>query len=100
MTYRCGIGPGIAALGVEPGPPRITCNLCARVLEVREVRGGAPAWLRNGTAPKGWRLVYEDGHRIDLCPRCVEDGARRRALHDARARTTLSNGTESGDSKR
>jgi hypothetical protein len=70
MTYVCGFGPGMAGLGIEPGPPHIFCDTCGLKYEAKETRGGAPAWLRNGTAPKGWLVRRTaDGQRRDYCPR-------------------------------
>lgn len=70
MTYRCGIGDGMARLGMVPGPPHIFCDVCGLKLEAVATRGGAPAWLRKGTAPKGWGMArLPDGTRRDFCPR-------------------------------
>ncbi len=41
---------------------------CTRFLEVKATRGGPPAWLRNGTAPRGWKTRKVDDKRHDLCP--------------------------------
>jgi hypothetical protein len=70
MTYRCGIGAGLEALGMEPGPPHIRCDApgCTRTFEAVATRGGPPAWLRNGTAPKGWRTERDGDKRRDYCP--------------------------------
>lgn len=71
MSYRAGIGPALAnRLGVEPGGPRITCDGCGLVLNIREDRP-PPSWFLNGRAAPGWKLVKQaDGSRTDLCPRC------------------------------
>jgi hypothetical protein len=70
MSYRCGIGEGMVALGLEPGPPRITCDQCGEVMAVKY--GMPPAWLLNGKAPRGWRSVaLKDGTRRDFCPSCI-----------------------------
>ncbi len=68
MTYRCGIGP---RLGLPEGPPHVFCDApgCTAKFEAVEARGGGPpAWLRNGTAPPGWRTIRRGEHRIDYCP--------------------------------
>ena len=71
MSYRCGLGMGMEALGFEPGPPMLRCDYpgCTGFKEDLPTRGGAPAWLRNGTAPRGWKTVkHPSGRRYDLCP--------------------------------
>ena len=67
MSYRCGIGPGIP--GLEPGPPRITCDACGRVLTIDQ-RKLPPKWLFDGKAPPKWTLVRtsEPFKRLDICP--------------------------------
>ena len=73
MTYRCGIGPGIP--GMEPGPPRITCDVCGLQLLARRKSGGPPLWLLAGSPPPGWGMVRRpDGTRLDYCPE-HKDGA-------------------------
>lgn len=71
MSYRPGIGPSLATfLEVEPGGPRITCDGCGLVMNIRE-NGPPPAWLLDGKPAKGWSLVKSaDGSRDDRCPRC------------------------------
>lgn len=81
MTYRCGIGIGMDVLcGLEPGPPRITCDGCGVRREVRTASGGMPAWLREGKAPRGWACDYdkENFTRKDWCPRCRPVGTNRK----------------------
>lgn len=66
MTYRCGVGPEV--YGVEI-PPSVECDMCgARYYEHR--RGDPPAWMRNGTAPRGWLLRRCEAGRKDYCPQC------------------------------
>lgn len=89
MTYRCGIGDGLAALGFTPGPPHVRCDApgCAATCEAKVTRGGAPAWLRNGTAPHGWRkLKLDDGTSRDYCPahRSVGLGVKRPAVEEGK----------------
>ena len=68
MSYRAGTA-GLEQLGIDSGPPTLTCDRCGRRLEVRPVRGGAPAWLLDGRAPMGWTLIRApDGTRYDFCP--------------------------------
>lgn len=77
MTYRAGIGPSLAqALGVTDAAsvPTLTCDVvnCNYRIEVKPTRGGMPAWLRNGTAPRGWRACPQlDGKKQHLCPECA-----------------------------
>ena len=74
MTYRCGMGAGMARFGFEEGPPHIICDGCGTTLLARTRSGGAPEWLLSGKAPRGWRMQpIEDGYcRKDWCPKCVE----------------------------
>lgn len=74
MTYRCGIGPGLP--GLAPCEPHVICDSCGVRLVARVTRGGAPAWLRNGLPPPGWRLVRGAGARWDYCPACKHDAPR------------------------
>lgn len=69
MSYRCGIGPGLRQLGLEPGPPRITCDTCGTTREIG-VNGIAPAWFLNGDAVPGWKLARDGERRVDTCGRC------------------------------
>lgn len=76
MTYHCGIGAGLEHLGVTPREPHITCDGC-QCKELATTRDGlAKAWLRNGKAPKGWRLerTEEPFTRKDWCPTCRQSG--------------------------
>jgi hypothetical protein len=86
MSYRCGIGPGMEKLGLEPGPPRVTCDGCGKQLPAVTKTGGPPMWLLNGKAPKGWLLIRHEEPktgailREDYCPACrQEKGKGRRA---------------------
>ena len=72
MTYRCGIGAGIP--GMEPGPPRLTCNGCGKVFEFT-FRGAPPEWFIKGKAPKGWSTIRNDDcTRTDYCSSCKKSG--------------------------
>jgi hypothetical protein len=82
MTYRCGLDSRAAALlglDVEPGqewqPPHIYCDHCGLKVEARTRSGGPPAWLLNGTSPRGWRTRrITDWTRRDVCPACRAKG--------------------------
>ena len=74
MTYRAGF---------RDLAPSVHCDHdgCNAALEAVEARGGGPpAWLRNGTAPKGWQLMYlgQNRRRWDLCPKHVTRTIRKR----------------------
>lgn len=71
MTYRAGIGPGLAkAFGYEPGPPHVRCDEpgCDATYEAKETRFGPPRWLLDNKAPPRWSMRRERDKRIDLCP--------------------------------
>ena len=77
MTYRAGIGPSLAqAMGITDASfkPTLTCDVvnCGTRLVVRPTRGGAPAWLLNKKAPKGWRRHEQPGDAPaqHTCPQC------------------------------
>lgn len=78
MTYRCGISPGLEALGVRPDIPHVRCDECGARIDAVTRDGNMTAWLRKGTAPKGWQMIRNDArggrHRTDYCPRCRTDG--------------------------
>jgi len=72
MSYHVGIGPGMAALGLTPCEPHITCDGCGATRLVAP-HGIAPVWFLDGRAAPGWRLKREGEHlekRTDLCPKC------------------------------
>lgn len=71
MTYHCGIGPGMAQLGLDPCEPHLVCDDCGLRLTIDRSRI-APAWLLNNKAPKEWLCIHNkvDGARTDYCPRC------------------------------
>lgn len=74
MSYRCGIGPGFEAFGLEPGPPRITCDGCGFQLVIR--LGMPPAWLLDNRPAPRWKLERIEDFasgilmRRDWCPTC------------------------------
>lgn len=74
MSYRAGIGEGLRALGLEPGPPRVMCDGAGcSALVVIEGRGGMPPrWFINGKGPPRWKTVRDayEGRRLDFCPAC------------------------------
>jgi hypothetical protein len=68
VTYRCGI-----AFGPIARDPDVTCDECGAVVSGIRANGMPAAWLRNGKAPPGWKLVRDkDGVRSDYCARCKE----------------------------
>ncbi len=78
MSYRCGIGPGLAALGMEPGEPRVTCDGCGLRTGVTKASGMPYAWFLNRKGPPGWKSTRTaDGATShDLCPRCKDGSVR------------------------
>ena len=72
MSYRAGIGAGMARIGFTPGEPHIQCDGCGAVRLVAGKTSYAPAWFLAGRAPPGWRGVrtHDGEKRWDLCPRC------------------------------
>ena len=73
MTYHCGLDfPG------RHEEPRITCDGCGLVRDVKKPSGLPFAWFLDGKAAPGWKLVridLDDGTlvRRDHCPRCRKD---------------------------
>ena len=73
MSYRVGIGFGMASLGFQPCDPAIICDGCGLVRPiVSSGRMGPPAWFLDGKAPPKWKQGKRipDGDRQDFCPRC------------------------------
>ncbi len=73
MSYRVGVGGGMAALGFQPRDPAIICDGCGLVRPVvAPGRMGPPAWFLDDKAPPKWKQWkrLEDGQRLDFCPRC------------------------------
>lgn len=72
MSYRVGVGGGMAALGFQPCEPAIICDGCGLVHRiVARNRMGPPAWFFDGKAPPEWKLAQsEHGARQDFCKRC------------------------------
>lgn len=85
MTYRAGIGPLLAQRlnTFESHEPTLMCDECGFCIIVKPVRGGMPAWLAEGKAPKGWKMLtisLTDANNAvtsvkkHFCPKC-KDGA-------------------------
>jgi hypothetical protein len=75
VTYRVGVsGPIAEWFPKHFAEPTLWCDAvgCDRVMLVRPVRGCAPAWLLNGTAPKGWIRHAQRGGATaaHTCPQC------------------------------
>ena len=72
MSYQCGTGPLLeSALGIKAGPPRIICDGCGLVFEVKGGRrSGPPAWFIANKAPPKWKGTRTDEVRWDYCPAC------------------------------
>jgi len=73
MSYRCGIGLGMAKFGFTPGPPVIICDNCGREHAVCGSNSYLPyKWFLNNKAPKGWKTEKTaDGlGRVDWCTKC------------------------------
>lgn len=73
MSYRCGLGPELAAvLGTDAGPPRLTCDGCGLRRPATKSNGMPYKWLLDNRKAPGWRLVKEgDMPRRDYCPACT-----------------------------
>jgi hypothetical protein len=71
MTYHCGIGSGMAALGFTPCEPYLLCDGCGARYEI--VKRGvccAPNWLLDNKAPKGWGYKRAEPKTMHYCPDC------------------------------
>ena len=71
VSYRVGIGPGLAAIGFEPREPALVCDGCGVTRSVmgRGI-GCAASWFLDGKAAPGWSLRREGEKRSDFCPKC------------------------------
>lgn len=72
MSYRAGIGAGMARLGLLPGEPHIICDGCGVTIPVANGTTFAPRWFLAGKPPPKWRGVrsHDGSKRWDLCHRC------------------------------
>lgn len=64
MTYHCGLGPGMAALGIAPRDPFISCDHpgCEATKNGLNPDGMPYVWMRNGKAPPGWQRIERGSH--------------------------------------
>jgi hypothetical protein len=74
VTYYAGMGPRL--VGGAGIAPHVVCDKC-RAHVFGETKSGRPtAWLRKGTAPRGWLLVRIEASdatslfRRDYCKAC------------------------------
>lgn len=73
MSYRIGVGPRMARIGIAPCEPAIFCDGCGLVrMVVLHRMGGAPGWFMDGKAPPRWKQGkrLDNGQRQDFCLRC------------------------------
>ena len=70
MSYHAGIGLGMAAFGLTPCEPHITCDGCGLERRVTNAHGMAATWFLDGKAAPGWRTKRIGTTRIDNCPKC------------------------------
>lgn len=71
MTYLA----GLQGFGADR-EPTLRCDECGNEMVVRpRGQSGMPAWLRNGTAPKGWRVTEQGPPRRHQCPQCIKGGS-------------------------
>lgn len=75
MPYRCGVGYGMARLGIQPREPAFYCDDCGRSIPVVPAsRVGMPfKWFLDGKLPPKWKKT-EKG---DTCPVCLNARAQR-----------------------
>lgn len=69
MTYHCGIGEGMAALGLTPREPHFACDGCPTVHTL--ANDIAPAWFAADKPPPGWRQVIAEPKKLHYCPVCA-----------------------------
>lgn len=75
MSYRCGLGPGMASIGVTPCEPHISCDGCGvqRPIVNPNARNlMPPKWFFAKRPPPGWKglRTHNGEKRWDLCPLC------------------------------
>lgn len=75
MSYRCGIGEGMRALGWVPGPPRMWCDGCGVTCQMLKRNGMPYQWFLALKAKPGWKKVWPNGEGMssrDYCPACKD----------------------------
>ena len=72
MGYRCGIGPGLARLGLTPAEPGYYCDVCGRRIDVTKRNGMPYGWLLDGKLPPKWKKTDKG----DTCPVCLNEMGR------------------------
>lgn len=75
MGYRCGIGPGMQALGIGTREPHIVCDGCGAtriLMNPRSRNMMPPKWFLANRAAPGWRMLrmYDGTKHWELCPKC------------------------------
>jgi hypothetical protein len=73
VSYRCGIGPGLESLGLDMREPHVKCDGCAARRPVARRGGLLYAWFAKGRAAPGWKVVRNDGPRVDYCGTCAAE---------------------------
>ena len=68
MTYHCGIGPGMAKLGLQPREPHIVCDDCRATVAIVD---RPPAWFMSGKPPPGWRQTGDEPPHQHYCGICA-----------------------------
>lgn len=82
MTYHCGIGGGMRAIGLEPCDPHIKCDGCGLVRSIPTRGIWAAKWFLDGKAPPGWSGGRRTDHtREDWCQRCTAERKEAADLH-------------------
>lgn len=75
VSYHCGIGPGMQAIGVAPREPHLVCDGCGATKLIVNPNSRIklpPSWFLAGRAAPGWRMlrVHDGSKRWELCPKC------------------------------
>lgn len=85
MSYRCGVGAGMAKIGFAPRGPAIVCDGCGAEYKI-DIGVIPPRWFLDGKPPRGWHWANINdsvGRRI-LCQKCWREPSPRRQREEVK----------------